>query len=261
MKSSIYGSNKIMTIIQNLDYPDLEQVMNANHAVFWTTLAEHASFIDEHYRDSKIAWTSSRIDSSYPYNLVMPLALEKADQDTEIAASIERAKKQNVHTEWWLSPAHISSGLGGRLETQGYQQGGGPAGMAVDLANLNENIPRPANFEIRHVENEATLNEWITTFIEGYGVPESIRPFFMEAYSGVGLGTGLDIRHYVGYVDGEPATASSLNLAEGVAGIYAVATRPEFRGRGLGALITLMPLLEARESGYRVGILQASEMG
>lgn len=133
--------------------------------------------------------------------------------------------------------------------------------MAADLARLNEDIARPANFEIRHVENEARLREWVSTFVEGWPGPEIWRGMFIQAYGGYGLGANLDMRHYLGYFDGKPVTASTMFLAEGVAGIYAVATRAEFRGKGLGALITLTPLLEAREKGYRAGILQASDMG
>ena len=64
-----------------------------------------------------------------------------------------------------------------------------------------------------------------------------------------------------GPMERKTVSTSMLLTAEGVAGLYFVATVPEARRRGVGFAVTQQPLLEAREMGYRVGILQASKMG
>jgi ribosomal protein S18 acetylase RimI-like enzyme len=50
-------------------------------------------------------------------------------------------------------------------------------------------------------------------------------------------------------------------LADGLAGIYCVATLPAERGKGLGAHVTAEALRRAHAMGYRVGILQSSAAG
>ncbi|MFN8468676.1 MAG: GNAT family N-acetyltransferase, partial [Caldilineaceae bacterium] len=77
----------------------------------------------------------------------------------------------------------------------------------------------------------------------------------------IGLQPANGLRRYVGYLNGVPVAASGLVLQAGVAGIFAVATLPHARGKGIGGAMTRVPLLDARAEGYAVGTLQASEMG
>ena len=66
---------------------------------------------------------------------------------------------------------------------------------------------------------------------------------------------------FVGYLDDRPVATNMLFKGGGVASLYAVATVPSARGKGIGAAITLKPLLEARDDGYIYAVLFSTEMG
>jgi GNAT superfamily N-acetyltransferase len=131
--------------------------------------------------------------------------------------------------------------------------------MAVDLMSLPEDLPRPTGLEVVPVENGEILQQWIHTASIGFEVPEEYEKvwydFFVEA--------ALDppFRCYLALLNGQPVATSQLFLSAGVAGIYNVTCIPEARGQGIGAAIALAPSLAARGLGYRVGILQASDLG
>ncbi len=66
---------------------------------------------------------------------------------------------------------------------------------------------------------------------------------------------------YIGYIDGQPVGTSALVASDGVAGVYNVATLPEYRGRGIGEAMTWHAVRKGVEAGCVIGSLQASAMG
>jgi predicted acetyltransferase len=69
------------------------------------------------------------------------------------------------------------------------------------------------------------------------------------------------LRLYVGYLGARPVAAAEVCIAGGVAGVYSVCTLESERRRGFGTALTARPLLDARDEGVPMAILQASAQG
>jgi len=191
------------------------------------------------------------------FNAVLRTNLDPANAERRIAETVDRFKSRRVPFFWRIRRTDKPSNLPILLEKAGLKRSEEP-GMAIDLDDLKAPKP-PPGFRLERAKGEDRLEAYVRLLIPAYQAPLSmVEPFTrMILYADL----GDRFRHYIGHLDGRPVAASSVLLALGVAGLYNVATLPEARGRGIGAYMSSAPLLEAREDGYRVGVLQASDMG
>ena len=183
-----------------------------------------------------------------------------SDADRLVADTMAYFQQRSVGVfSWWLEPGLDSDAWGRLLSAHGFHYTSETPGMAVELAALRESPRPPTGLKVQPVRDLAELKTWAHTFGAGYGIDMETTDTYADLMAG--LGVDLPLRHYLGWLDGRPVATSSLFLGAGVAGIYNVGTLAEARGRGIGAWLTLLPLLEARQMGYKVGILQSSQMG
>ncbi len=176
----------------------------------------------------------------------------------DVQAKIE---EQGAPAFWWVGPRSKPNDLGSLLEQLGAQPAGEIPEMAMELASLDDKPGAITDFTIQKVNNPEMQALWARIAAVGTGFPDSATDAMVRVEAKL---TGPQYeaqRRYIGFLNGTPVATSALVLDSGVAGIYAVATLPEARRKGIGRLMTVMPLLEARKLGYRVGVLQSSSMG
>jgi GNAT superfamily N-acetyltransferase len=152
-----------------------------------------------------------------------------------------------------------ASGWAEQLLLNGFLSDNDTPGMAVELSSLNEEITAPAGLEIRHVTDQKDLRAFSHVFVVGYGMPDDWEaPVFDMMLK---TGSTFPWHSYLALANGRPVATAAVFYGAGVAGIQMVTTLPEWRGKGIGAAVTLAPLLDSRKMGYKVGILQSSNMG
>jgi GNAT superfamily N-acetyltransferase len=204
--------------------------------------------------------------------------LTAKEADTKIDQILAWFKAQNAKMMfWWTGPGTSPADLGQRLQARNlidmqelqhelaggiHQTEQGAPGMVADLDQLNVSQPvrTPPVFEIAVVTTETELYDFINVFIETYEIPDWAGQSWVDATLSLGIGK-TPWRIYVGYLGGEAAAISILFNGGGVASVYAVATLPEMQRKGMGAAITLKPLIAAREMGHRYGVLFSTELG
>lgn len=116
--------------------------------------------------------------------------------------------------------------------------------------------PVPDGLDVTPVTTAAELDELGTTLVEAFPVPEVAG----LPYGGYGPGL-LDVpgwRMWVGRLDGRPVATSAVHVHGGVNDVEWISTRPEARGRGVGAAVTWAATLA---DPARPAMLVASDLG
>jgi GNAT superfamily N-acetyltransferase len=194
-------------------------------------------------------------------NLVVCNQLPPEGVDDLIENALGHFRSMNIRKLSWLTRAGMSSTKVNRiLLAHGLTfRDSFATEMAVDLSLLSDDPPTHPGLRIVPVDDEGTLRQWIHVASMGFRIDEKFEKvwydFFVEAIF------NPKFRTYLALLDGKPVGTSQLFLSQSVAGIYNVTCLPEARGQGIGSAVTLAPLLKARELGYRIGILQASQGG
>ena len=237
----------------------LVRATRLNLCEFYRHLSRTSPDPSRQFEDEK--FTRWHVPIQYPwFNGVLSSRLPEENDDAFIEETIQyfRAKGVGVFT-WWLEPPLQRADWEPVLAKHGFGFSDDTPGMAADLETLSRSQQSVDGLEIRVVADEESLHEWARVFTAGYELPPDWETSIYDME--VQLGLDFPLRNYLGYFNSKPVATSSAFFGGGVVGIYSVSTLPEARGKGIGAALTLQPLDEARQLGYRIGVLQSSEMG
>lgn len=182
------------------------------------------------------------------------------DIDVSIREVLEDFRSRSLPMIWWTGPSSSPPELGKYLENMGLIRAGSLTGSAVDLDTLPETVPMPDDLTIEAVRDEQTLQAWLGPFAFGYEFPERVALALFDLFHGFGFDPDAPFQHYLGRWKGHPVATCSMFFGAGVAGMH-TAVVPTYRGQGIGAAMTLTPMLDARAAGYRIGVTNVASNG
>jgi ribosomal protein S18 acetylase RimI-like enzyme len=232
--------------------------LESNMASFWSAYGRGNGCTLE--STPAVVWFYTGISVAL-FNGVVSTKMKYEDLKATIDSLQSKIDERGAPALWWLGPQSTPENLGTLLEQYGLQNVGEAPGMAADLVVLNSAPKTIQNFVIEKVNDVERQALWARIAAIGTGFSDTATAQMAQVEASLTDPQYKAQHRYLGFLDGAPVATSAMVLDSGVAGIYAVATIPEARRKGIGEIMTVMPLLEARQIGFRVGILQSSSMG
>lgn len=183
----------------------------------------------------------------------------ESSASANIMQVVSRIKELNIPVLWFVTPMSHPTNLQSLLKDHGFTYQNEWKSMAIDLKTVPERFNIPEGMEIKEVLNLEELKTWTDVLVESFEFPkiaESYKKYFIN------LGTpNLNFHYYLGLFNENPVASAVLFEGKGAAGIFYVGTVREAREKGIAKAIVHYSLNKAKNEGYNISILQASEMG
>jgi GNAT superfamily N-acetyltransferase len=194
-----------------------------------------------------------------PYNGVIRFSAE-VNAARRIDEIFKHYRRRNVPFFWIVHPT-ATPGLAEQLHERGFEEVEACPGMTRELSGLPPLQELPAGVTLSEVGSEAGTSGLLELVGWRWAVPAEALPRLPEVTRAFAVGApGSPVRSWLAIRDGKPVAKILLNLADGVAGVYGVVTRPEARGMGLARTLTLHAFAAAQQEGYKLGVLHSTPM-
>jgi GNAT superfamily N-acetyltransferase len=256
MTASTFNMKNILTDLSGKN--SVKSAIKANWEAYHYCLAQSPNV--ELSIGRYLTWLMTDLPDHF-MNLVVCNQLPSEGVDDLIEDTLAHFRSMNIRKFSWLTHGNVPSAeINKVLLAHGLTfRDAFATEMAVDLSQLPADLLTRPGLRIVPVNDECALKQWIHVASMGFRIDEKFEKVWYDFFADTVFDTRFQT--YLALLDGKPVGTSQLFLSEGVAGIYNVTCMPEARGKGIGSAITLAPLLKAREMGYRMGILQASQKG
>lgn len=175
--------------------------------------------------------------------------------------TVDLYKQKSLPLMWLNWSINESPELVSILNDSGFEKVGSMPGMAMEIKGIAYDKNETPGFEIKSVFDENDFGSFIETITSSFSLPDLLVKSIQKQFANIGFNESSPIRHYIGYLNGVPvSTVTSFRHGDTI-GIYNVAAVENVRGRGIGRMMTMHPLLIEKEKGCSAAILHSSVLG
>ena len=217
---------------------------------FYIKCSRHSNF--ESIDTDKLKWVRAK-KADWP-SCIFYANFNASDLNLQIEQVKGLIQADKAPDGWTVGPLTKPKNLGKSLLYHNFSDVFHQAGMALSLSKLKVSTNTNANLNVKKVENEEELRNWSEIVSAVFHIKVDYE--LLDC-----LRVQSEVAFYLGTYNEKYVSALLLYLIPGVAGLHAVSTLSDYRNKGFALAMSNKALLDARNLGYKYGVLQASSMG
>lgn len=132
-----------------------------------------------------------------------------------------------------IFPRGVEPAVAGALKQRGFAVEASMPAMAVDIDRMSATA-LPPGYGFARIGAGDEGRAWAEALAIGYELPRPLANLFSPDAIGADMAPDAQVQFFAVTRDGQLVATSLLYLADGLAGIYCVSTRPEERKKSLG---------------------------
>jgi ribosomal protein S18 acetylase RimI-like enzyme len=169
----------------------------------------------------------------------------------------DKEKSRAAPFTWWVGPLSGQGSLDTTLVGLGLTLGREQWALILALETLNLPSSTPSGLDIKRVSTKEGV-EHFAKVLAGDPANEHVTKLFAETAE-KSLASTAPTKLYVGYNGSEPVVVTEAFYAQGLVGIYNIATAAAAKGKGYGPALTITALKDAKKMGTRHALILAGE--
>lgn len=236
--------------------------MNENWKNYFITFALQNNSEVNLVKENNLIYLMSELITTTQMNAIVDYSGQNID-DGVIKDVNGRYSSLGLDNAWNIIPGKSPSTLEKQLQKDGfYCKTEFPHMLLhhakVDVRDLKQEI-LGSELQIKEI-TKREIEQFVNVVIKGFGFPMKIYEPYCELFKKIVIKKS-EHKLFIGYLNNIPVSTSIAFYNSGLAGIYRIATLPEFRRKGLGRLMTIDLIVRAIDNEYSQSVLHASELG
>ncbi len=195
--------------------------------------------------------------SQFPlYNGIFNFAFDEHSLNKQLEDSVKIFSELKLpFTWWWLNNIPIPEKIDKQLEKMGFATAGTYSGITCKLDEVNFSENKDKNIQVRQVANLKDYDIFSNILSETFQLSEAIALEFKLMLNPLSENS-CPFSNYIGYYQNEPVGSLTLYEENDFVGLYAGATLPKARNKGVARALAEYALQIAVKKGYKQAIAQ-----